>query len=123
MQRRVEPQAQAQQSPSVSEQTGQGAGVHADPLCLVAPAPSFLHTPEEIDAYQLEACIQEESQGEEEQGDDEVRMQAGLEDLLGPAEAFCHQDTWEEKFVILFLKFDVNYFTSVSHVTLLLKTF
>lgn len=93
MQRRVEPQAQAQQSPSVSEQAGQGAGVHTDPLCLAAPAPRFFHTPEEVDAYQPEAQVHEESQGEEEQGGKEVRTQASLIDLLGPTERFCQQDT------------------------------
>lgn len=108
MQRGVEPQAQAQQSPSVSEQAGQGAGVHADPLRSVAPAPRFLHTPEEVDAYQLEAQVKEESQGEEEQGSEEVRTQAGLVDLLGPAESFCHQDTWEEN-LFLFQSLNFNF--------------
>lgn len=117
----MEPQAQAQQSPSVSEQAGEGAGVHADPLCSATPAPRFLHTPEEVDAYQLEAQVQEESQGEEEKGGENIRTQAGLEDLPSPAEVFSHQNTWKmlkqlEHFITQCKSF-VVFFTKKSTVT------
>lgn len=109
IQRGVEAQAQSQQSPNVSKQAGEGAGVHADPLCSVTPAPRFLHTPEEVDAYQPEAQVQEESQREEEKGGEDVRTQASLEDLPSSAEVFGHQNTWKK--FILFKVFNFNNLT------------
>lgn len=85
MQRAVEAQAQAQQSTSVSEQAGQGACVYADPLCSVAPTQRFVHAPEKVDAHESEERVQQESQREEQQGGQQVWMQAGFIDLLCPA--------------------------------------
>lgn len=92
-QRAVEAKTEAEQGPSVPEEAGQRTGVHADPLCSLAPAQGFLHTPEKVDAYQLKEQIQKESQGEQERGGQQVGVQVGRVDLLGPAQRFGHQDT------------------------------
>lgn len=86
----VEAKAETQQGPGVPEEAGQGTGVHADPLCPLAPAQGFLHAPEEVNADQLKEQVQQESQGEEERWGQQVRVQVGCVDLLGPAQRFSH---------------------------------
>lgn len=111
VQGRVEAQAQAEQSAGVSEQAGEGAGAHADPVRLAAVAPCFLQTPEQVHTRGAKEEEEEESQGEEEQGGEEVEVQAGIEDPAGTAQGFCHQDAWEEEeeggeviYIVLVLK-------------------
>lgn len=95
VQRAVEAQAEAQQGPGVPEEAGQWTGVHADPLGSLAPAQRLLHTPEQVDAHQLEEQVEQEGEGEEERRGQQVRVQVGCVDLLGSAQGFGHQDTWE----------------------------
>ena len=51
----------------------------------MTPVQRFVHTPEEVHANQLEEQIQKESQAKEEQGGEQVWMQASFVDLLGPS--------------------------------------
>lgn len=85
--------AQAKQGVHVSQEAGEGSGVHVDPLSPHTPLLGFLQGPQQVHAQSLQQHVEAHSEGEQEDGGVEVLLQTGSIDLLHSGEELSHHDT------------------------------